>query len=96
MIATRPLSLLCLSNQVDYILFIKAAVDLKPNPDEVEATKYVTLPELKEMMVPSSEPRWSPWFRIIAANFLEEWWTNLDAAVSTDAFLDVQSVHRIL
>lgn len=81
---------------MDYILFIKAAVHLKPNPEEVEATKYVTLPELQSMMAPSSQLRWSPWFRIIAANFLEEWWTNLDEAVSTDAFLDVKTVHKIL
>ncbi|BDA45626.1 Isopentenyl-diphosphate Delta-isomerase I [Coccomyxa sp. Obi] len=83
-------------HEVDYILFIKAAVSLKANPEEVEDTRYVTLPELRDMMAPSSPLRWSPWFRIIAENFLEEWWSNLDKAISTDAYLDVKSIHKIL
>lgn len=71
-------------------------MSLKPNPEEVEDTRYVSLSELKDMMAPSSSLRWSPWFRIIAENFLEEWWTNLDKAISTDAYLDVKSIHKIL
>lgn len=82
--------------QVDYILFIKAPVSLKPNPDEVEAVKYVTLPELKDMMSASSGLRWSPWFRIIAENFLEEWWADLDQTISTDTHVDVKTIHKIM
>ena len=92
----RPVSSYFFVLQVDYILFIKAAVSLKPNAEEVEDTRFVTLPELKDMMAPSSPLRWSPWFRIIAENFLEEWWTDLDKAISTDAYLDVKSIHKIL
>jgi isopentenyl-diphosphate Delta-isomerase len=39
-----------------------ADVDFEPNPEEVDAVKYVTLAELQEMMEPSSGLLWSPWF----------------------------------
>ena len=35
---------------VDYILFIKADVDLNINPNEVQSYKYVSKDELKEMI----------------------------------------------
>jgi hypothetical protein len=44
-----------------------------PNPDEVAATRLVTEPELREMMAPESGLAWSPWFRIIASNFLSKY-----------------------
>jgi isopentenyl-diphosphate delta-isomerase len=81
---------------MDYILFIRQAVDLNPNPEEVQATQYVTLQQLRNMMLSKSGLRWSPWFRIIADNFLPDWWTNLDAVISTDTFVDVKTIHRIL
>ena len=62
---------------MDYILFIKADVDMEPNPDEVSDTKYVTLAELKQLMEPSSGLRWSPWFRILVQKHLDHWWKDL-------------------
>ena len=50
-------------HEIDYILFIQADVTLKPNPEEVSATKYVTLAELMQQMQPDSGLLWSPWFR---------------------------------
>lgn len=41
-------------------------MSLKPNPDEVDATRFVTREELAAMMDPASGLRWSPWFRILA------------------------------
>ena len=52
-------------HEMDYILVTKADVDVNPNPDEVSATKYVTLPELRQLMRPESGLQWSPWFRIL-------------------------------
>ncbi len=43
---------------------------MEPNPEEVAATRYVTEAELAAMMAPGSGLAWSPWFRIIARNFL--------------------------
>lgn len=81
-------------HEIDYILFIQADVKCTPNPDEVQAVKYVTLPELKAMMSPSSGLLWSPWFRIIAETFLAQWWEDLNTTLTTDKFVDVVNIHR--
>lgn len=81
-------------HEIDYILFIKKKVSLKANPEEVCDTKYVTLEELQEMMKPSSNLLWSPWFRIIAEQFLVHWWKDLDVTLNTDKFVDVKNIHR--
>lgn len=67
---------------------------MKPNPDEVQAIKYVTLPELQAMMQPSTGLLWSPWFRIIVENFLVHWWADLNTTLSTDKYVDVNSVYK--
>jgi isopentenyl-diphosphate delta-isomerase type 1 len=81
-------------HEVDYILFVKKNVTLKPNTEEVCDTKYVTLSELQSMMEPSSGLLWSPWFRIIAEQFLVHWWKDLDATLTTDKFVDYATIHR--
>jgi len=82
-------------HEIDYILFIQVPrPTLKPNPDEVSAIKWVTLPELQKIMNPSSGLIWSPWFRIIVERFLVHWWADLDRTFKTDAFLDVGTIHR--
>jgi hypothetical protein len=40
-----------------------AKVRVSPNPEEVQAHKYVTQSELKAMMAEDSGLLWSPWFR---------------------------------
>lgn len=82
-------------HEVDYILFIKAKVTVTPNPDEIDDYKYVTLEELKSMMDPKSGLLWSPWFRIIAVNFLEKWWADLDTTLNTSKHCDYTNVHRL-
>lgn len=82
-------------HEMDYILFIQADVQVAANPEEVMGTKYVTLAELRQMMQPTSGLLWSPWFRIIAENFLERWWADLDKTLSSDAHVDTKSIHRI-
>ena len=81
-------------HEIDYILFIQADVHIKPNPEEVEATKYVTLHELKEMMRPESGLLWSPWFRIIVEKFLVHWWKDLTRTLTTDDFVDCKTIYR--
>ena len=82
--------------QIDYILFIKAHVDLKPNPDEVDDAKYVTEDELERMMKPDSGLKWSPWFRIIAKRFLHQWWHDVDQTIATDTHVDLGTIHKVL
>lgn len=61
---------------VDYILFIKADVDLEPSPNEVRDTCYVSADELKKMF---EQPglKFTPWFKLICNSMLFEWWSHL-------------------
>jgi isopentenyl-diphosphate delta-isomerase type 1 len=77
--------------------------ELKPDPDEVMAVRWVTAEELEQMMLPESGLRWSPWFRIIARQWLLPsaenggggWWRDLDAALRRERHGDYDKVHRI-
>lgn len=81
-------------HEIDYILFVRANVTIRPNEDEVQNLKYVSYEELKQMMVPSSGLLWSPWFRIIAETFLVKWWEDLDKTLLTNQFVDLKSIHK--
>ena len=56
---------------VDYILFIKATVDLAPNLNEVQDTRYVSAEELKEMFK-DEKLKFTPWFKLICHSMLFE------------------------
>jgi len=72
-------------------------LQLAPADDEVAGTRWVTREELATLMDPSSGLRWSPWFRAIAtdARMLPRWWGDLDAAISTDAMVELDVIHRL-
>lgn len=70
-----------------------ATVRVSPNPEEVQAVKYVTPTELQAMMDPSSGLLWSPWFRIIAERFLPQWWKDLPATLATNKHVDPRRIH---
>lgn len=78
---------------VDYILFIKANVDLNPSENEVQATKYVSMDGLKQLF---DEPdlKFTPWFKLICNSMLFEWWANIDTGL--DQYLNEQSIRRML
>lgn len=78
---------------VDYILFIKANVDLDPSPNEVQATQYVSADKLKELFEDPSL-KFTPWFKLICNSMLFEWWENLDTGL--DKYLNEQSIRRML
>jgi len=81
-------------HEIDYILFVQADVKVKPNPEEVSDVKYVTQAELQKLMSAKSGLLWSPWFRIIAEQFLPHWWANLSETLKTDKFVDLTTIHR--
>ena len=78
---------------VDYILFIKANVDLKPSPNEVQATQYVTADSLKKMFEDPSL-KFTPWFKLICNSMLFEWWESLDNGL--DKYLNESTIRRML
>ena len=78
---------------VDYILFIKADVDLDPSPNEVRDTRYVSSDELKKMF---EEPglKFTPWFKLICNSMLFEWWSQLGSP-SLDKYKGETGIRRM-
>lgn len=78
---------------VDYILFIKANVDLAINENEVQDTKYVTSEELKRLF---EDPtlKVTPWFKLICQSMLFEWWQHLDSGL--EKYTNEQDIRRML
>ena len=82
-------------HEIDYILLCRADVAaLDPNLDEVEGVRYVSRAELAAMMDRGSGHAWSPWFRIIAREFLPTWWDDLDGALA-GRMDDLGRIHRL-
>lgn len=77
---------------VDYILFIKADVDVHPNPNEARDTQYVSAEELKSMFDDPSL-KFTPWFKLICSSMLFEWWEHLDHGL--DKFLGETQIRRM-
>ena len=78
---------------VDYILFIKADVDLDVNPNEVRDTRYVSADGLKKMFQ-QGDLRFTPWFQLICNTMLFEWWQHLDNGL--DRFKHEIKIRRML
>ncbi|KAG0652709.1 Isopentenyl pyrophosphate isomerase [Hyphodiscus hymeniophilus] len=79
-------------HEIDYILFIKADVDIEPNFNEVRDTTYVTVDGLKTMF---NDPalKFTPWFKLICHSLLFEWWEHLDEGL--EKYLNEQQIRRM-
>ncbi|EGR51940.1 sopentenyl-diphosphate delta-isomerase-like protein [Trichoderma reesei QM6a] len=80
-------------HEIDYILFIKANVDVNPNPNEVQATQYVTADGLKKLFEDPSL-KFTPWFKLICNSMLFEWWGSLDSGL--EKYTNEQEIRRML
>ena len=78
---------------VDYILFIKANVDLDINTNEVQATQYVSADVLKKLFEDPSL-KFTPWFKLICNTMLFEWWEHLDSGL--EKYENEQAIRRML
>jgi len=63
-------------HEIDYILFLTADVTVTPNPNEIRDYKYVSKEELQGMFE-DSRNSFTPWFKLIARDFLFGWWDAL-------------------
>lgn len=81
------------SPSVDYILFIKADVDLDPSPNEVQDTRYVSQEDLKAMFGDKSL-KFTPWFKLICESMLYEWWNHLDSGL--EKYMGEKEIRRML
>ncbi|KAJ6789051.1 hypothetical protein PWT90_08312 [Aphanocladium album] len=79
-------------HEIDYILFIKANVDLNPSPNEVQATQYVSPDRLKQLFEDPSL-KFTPWFKLICNSFLFEWWAHLDSGL--EQYMNEEKIHRM-
>ncbi|CAP71325.1 uncharacterized protein PODANS_6_3020 [Podospora anserina S mat+] len=79
-------------HEIDYILFIKANVDLNPSPNEVKDVQYVSAEKLKQLFEDPSL-KFTPWFKLICNSMLFEWWANLDTGL--DKYKNEQEIRRM-
>ena len=82
-----------LQTAVDYILFIKANVDLDINPNEVRDSRYVSQDDLKAMFQDKSL-KFTPWFKLICESMLYEWWNHLNSGL--EKYLEETEIRRML
>jgi len=80
-------------HEIDYIMFIKADVDLDPNPNEVRDTRYVSEDELKAMFK-TDGLKFTPWFKLICESMLFEWWEHLDSGL--EKYMGETQIRRML
>jgi isopentenyl-diphosphate Delta-isomerase len=71
-------------HEIDYILFIEADVTLDINKNEVQATRWVSAEELRQMFKDvetqsgsDKDLKYTPWFRLICEVMLFKWWDAL-------------------
>ncbi|KAI0478946.1 isopentenyl-diphosphate delta-isomerase [Xylariaceae sp. FL0804] len=79
-------------HEIDYILFIKANVDLDINKNEVQDTRYVTATELKDMFQ-DPKLKFTPWFKLICNTMLFKWWESLDSGL--EKYTNEQEIRRM-
>ena len=61
-----------IEHEIDYIFVITCDVDIDPNPNEIDETRYVNPEELEQLF--NSNEKIGPWFRLIKENFLNNIW----------------------
>ncbi|KAF2829333.1 Isopentenyldiphosphate isomerase [Ophiobolus disseminans] len=79
-------------HEIDYILFIKADVDLNVNPNEVRDSRFVSQEDLKDMFKDPSL-KFTPWFKLICESMLYEWWDHLDSGL--EKYLGETEIRRM-
>jgi isopentenyldiphosphate isomerase len=77
---------------VDYILFIKADVDLNVNPNEVRDSRFVSQEDLRAMFKDESL-KFTPWFKLICESMLYEWWDHLDSGL--EKYMGEREIRRM-
>lgn len=81
-------------HEMDYILVVRADVDLEPNPNEVKTVDYVSRDELPRFLarLRADGVQPTPWFQLITDTWLMRWWQDLD---NLKQFEDHQTIHRL-
>ncbi|KAF6766049.1 Isopentenyldiphosphate isomerase [Ephemerocybe angulata] len=78
-------------HEVDYILFLTRDVTVNPNENEIRDHKYVSKAELQAMFEDPAN-LFTPWFKLIARDFLFGWWDELFARAGADGKVVAKSL----
>ncbi len=84
--------------ELDYILIVRADVELSINANEVSQTRWVTPEQLSQLLEVSdrnNQHRVAPWFRLISEHFLFRWWRVLDNPEALEKESD-REIHRFI
>lgn len=85
-------------HELDYLLFIVRDVTLHPNPDEVADVKYFNRDQLRELLKKADTGedgiKLSPWFKLVADNFLFKWWNHVENGTLKEA-ADMKNIHKL-
>ncbi|CAG8480662.1 7963_t:CDS:2 [Ambispora leptoticha] len=79
-------------HEVDYVLIIRANVDLNINLNEVKAVEWLSIDELRRRFENPGDWKFTPWFKLISENFLYKWWENLD---NLDLKSDSRKIYKL-
>lgn len=80
-------------HEIDYIFVIERDVTIRPNPNEVDDVRYVSLQELHDLKK-RDDVHLTPWFKLILeSGKLPLWWKNLR---NLKPFEDHGTIHRML
>ncbi|KAH8312037.1 hypothetical protein KR044_009082 [Drosophila immigrans] len=77
-------------HEIDYILFLKKDVTLKPNNNEVSEVRYLRREEIDDAVSKFNAPM-TPWFDLILRHRLKQWWDNLHDLKKIE---DLQNIQR--
>ncbi|KAI6047650.1 Isopentenyldiphosphate isomerase [Pisolithus marmoratus] len=78
-------------HEVDYILFLTADVTVTPNLNEIRDHKWVNKVELQNMFEDNGNS-FTPWFKLIARDFLFGWWDELLKRKGESGLVDAKSL----
>jgi len=81
-------------HEIDYILFLKKDVPIRPNPNEVCRVSYVPLDGFSSFHAKliEEEIKFTPWFDLILNSYLKEWWQQVD---NIDSMKYDASIHSL-
>lgn len=83
-------------HEIDYCLILKGDFKMNPNLNEVKASHFVNIQQLKHMLKQEEDPLSgvliTPWFKMICDKFLFKWWDSLD---HIEDLKDHQKIHKL-
>lgn len=77
-------------HEIDYILFVRADVDMTPNSNEVSEIMFVPRSHMNTFAAELKAPL-TPWFDLMLKHRLRYWWDNLE---NMDQLVDHNVIHR--